>query len=389
MTINLRTREGWDDLKRILDDRPNDVLRICALKVKASKGTILIDDPRGQGRDNFAIWCKSDGLSWKNFTNDEYRGRSLELIAYCQGWFHLPKRGADEAARFAIERLGLGEVDGEQLARDRAAAAQRRAVQAEDATREARRARVAAFNTFINAQTIIGREGLGTGAETYLREARGIDLRAAPFIGPRGGPRVPLALRFIPSHKYVVRNKDGEKVREDFYPCMIAACVDRNMKIGAIHQTWLRPDFSDKADIPPAPDGQKQKPRKVWPASTGLVIPLWRGDGHLTPREAEELGLLQTLAFGEGVEDSLTEVLAQPANRTWAMISLSNMVHVADRLPACCDSVIVHRQNDWQKPEAVAQFDRGMAAFRATGRAVAEVAAVIGKDLNDTLRGAA
>jgi hypothetical protein len=49
--------------------------------------------------------------------------------------------------------------------------------------------------------------------------------------------------------------------------------------------------------------------------------------------------------------------------------------------------VIVHRQNDWDKPQAVAQFDRGLAALRASGRMVAEVAAAEGKDLNDTLRG--
>lgn len=382
MSINLRTRQGWDDLKRILDDRPDDVLRMCGLDVPA-KATAVLDDPLGRGHGNFAIWQKADGLSWKNYTTDE-RGRSLELIAYCQGWYDRPRRGAEEAARFAIDRLGLGYIKAEQLARDRAAAEHRRAIAQEDAWREARRKRVAAFSTFINAQPI-----LDTGVEIYLRGARGIDLRAAPFIGPRGGNLAPAALRFIGRHKYVARDRRGEKVGEYFFPCMIAACVDANMKICAIHQTWLKPDFSDKADIPPAPDGTAQKPRKVWPDSAGLVIPLWRGEGHYSLREAEELGLLQTLALGEGVEDSLTEVLAAPANRTWAMISLSNMVNVAQRLPACCDGVIVHRQNDWQKPEAIAQFDRGMAAIRATGRAAAEVAAVVGKDLNDTLRGAA
>jgi hypothetical protein len=52
-------------------------------------------------------------------------------------------------------------------------------------------------------------------------------------------------------------------------------------------------------------------------------------------------------------------VLAAPQHRVWAMISLSNMANVAARLPDCIDSVIVHRQNDWDKPAAVAQFDRG------------------------------
>lgn len=384
MTINLRTREGWDDLKRILDDRPEDVLRICSLDVATRRTTIVTDDPLGGGHDNFAIWLKADGLSWKNYTTGEC-GRSLELIAYCQGWYNLDRRGAAEAARFAIAQFGLGSIDQAALDRDRAASQQQQRQHRAAAAEELRRKQGNAYHTFIKAAVPI----LGTGAEIYLREARGIDLRGEPFIGPRGGLIVPHALRFLARHKYVRRDRKGNKVGESFHPCMVACCVDANMKIRAIHQTYLADDFSDKAAIEPAPDGTIQKPRKVWPDSAALVIPLWRGEDHYSPKEAAELGLLQTLALSEGVEDGLSEVLAQPANRTWAMISLSNMVHVAGRLPACCDSVIVHRQNDWQKPEAVASFERGMAAIRATGRAAAEVGAVGGKDLNDTLRGAA
>ena len=55
--IDLRTRQGWDDLNRILDDRPADVLGPCRIKINPKKGgTIVIDDPRGDGRGNFAIW---------------------------------------------------------------------------------------------------------------------------------------------------------------------------------------------------------------------------------------------------------------------------------------------------------------------------------------------
>ncbi|EKS26701.1 DUF7146 domain-containing protein [Afipia felis] len=384
MAINLRTAQGWQDLKAILDDRPGDVLRICKLDVGARRSTAVIDDPRGSGHGNFAIWQKADGLSWKNYTTGEC-GRSLELIAYCQGWYHLNRRGAQEAANWAIDMLGLGRISQAELDRDRAKSfavqARARNTQAE----ELRRKQGRAFYTFAKEAVPI----IGTGGEIYLREARGIDLRKAPFLGPRNGLIVPHALRFKASHKYIHRNKRGDKVGESFHPAIIACCVDGAMKVKAIHQTYLRDDFSDKADIPPAPDGYEQKARKIWPDSLGLVIPLWRGEGHYSPADAAQLGLVETLSLSEGVEDGLSEVLAAPQHRTWAMLSLSNMVHVAGRLPACCDSVIVHRQNDWQKPEAIAQFDRGMAAIRATGRAAAEVAAVIGKDLNDTLRGAA
>lgn len=383
--IDLRTRQGWSDLKQLLDDRPRDVLALCRLQIDPPTGskssTIVTDDPRGQGHGNFALWFKADGLSWKNYTTGEC-GRSLELIAYCLGWYHLKNRGAMEAARLACDRLGLGKVSQDQLAKDREQAAEARARAEQQAAGEAKRKRAAAFRLFLDAKPL-----LDTPAETYWREARGIDLRAAPFVGPRGGSLVPHALRYLPRHKYVHRDKHGRKIGESWHPCQIAACVDADMRVVAVHQTYLRPDGRGKALLPPAPDGTKQAERKVWPESNGCVIPLWRGDGHLSVGEACAAGLLQTFGFSEGTEDGLTGVLAHPDWRWWAMISLSNMVHVARRLPACCDAVLIHRQNDWIKPEAVAQFNRGMAAFAATGRPVADFGAYGGKDINDTLRG--
>lgn len=387
--INLKTKQGWDDLKRILDGRPGDVLELCKIKLSVSnKRTAVIDDPRGHGRGNFAIWIKSDGLSWKNFTNDYYRGRSLELIAYCNGWFDMKNRGADEAARYAMDRLGLDHnISQEQLEQDRANAQAANIKHRAEADAELKRQQSWAFQLFVKNAVPI----LGTLGETYLREARGIDLREAPFIGPRGGNLAPAALRFLPRHKYTHRLKNGDKVGESWHPCMIACCVDADMRIVAVHQTWLADDGSEKVNLRPARDGTLQKPRKVFPSSIGAVIPLWRGEGHRTVPEAMDMftqhGLVETITHTEGNEDGLSAVVAAPRYRTWPMISLSNMEHVANRLPAFVDSVIVHRQNDWLKPEAIAQFDRGMAAMRRGGRIAVEVEAFGGKDLNDTHRG--
>jgi hypothetical protein len=384
--IDLRTRQGYDDIKRILDDRPDDVLSMCKIKIAKKTGaTIVIDDPRGQGRGNFAIWLKSDGLSWKNYTTDE-KGRSLELIAYCKGWYHLDRRGGKEAARFAVDQLGLGCVSEEDLARDRAQAAAKQAAQRTEAAQDLERKRKAAFATFINAQPV-----MGTVAEVYLREIRGLDLRDAPFIGPRGGNIAPKCLRFLPRHKYIRRAKDGTKLSESFHPCLIACCVDKDMRIVALHQTFLRDDGMGKAELEPAPDGTEQPGRKVWPDSAGAVIPLWSGAEQLAVRQArenfEQHGVVETLTLTEGIEDGLSAVCAAPQFRTWAMISLSNMSNVAQRIPSFVDSVIVHRQNDWDKPQAVAQFDRGFRDLQRGGRIVVELAAIRGKDLNDTHRG--
>lgn len=385
--INLRTRQGWEDLKRELDKRPLEVLRICSIDA-LPRGTIVIDDPRGSGRGNFAIWLKSDGLSWKNYTTDE-RGRSLELIAYCHGWYDLDKRGADPAANLAIDRLGLGRVSKEQLEQDRAAAKEFHQRHQRDADAESARKRKSAFAVFVGADPILGKTGLGTLAERYLRDQRGVDLRADPFLGPRGGRLAPGSLRYLARHKYVITDRNGRKSGESHHPCMVACCVDPVGQIAAIHQTWLAFDGSDKATLRRADDGTEQKARKVFGDSRGCVIPLWRGEGHYTVEEASAQGLLQTLVLCEGVEDGLSAVIARPDFRVWAAISLSNLANVADRLPACCDSIIVHRQNDWAKPQAVKAFDRAIAALRGTGRIVSIVEAALGKDLNDTLRGAA
>lgn len=339
MTINLRTRQGWEDLKRVLDDRPHDVLDLCRIKVKVKKGaTIVVDDPRGDGRGNFAIWIKADGLSWKSFTDDSKRGRALELIAYCHGWYHLDRRGAAEAANFAMSRLGIAGISQAQLDADRAKAQERQADNRAQIDAEADRRRKAAFAIFAEAKPL-----LGTIGETYCRVRRGIDLRQDPFIGPRGGSWAPGSLRFIVRHKYIIRDRSGDACGRFYAPAIVACCTDDEGKICAVHQTWLAPDGHDKARIPPAPDGTAQKARRVLGDSAGLVIPLWRGDGHLSVREAAENGLLQTLGLTEGWEDGMSMVLASPQHRVWAMISLSNMVNVARRLPGCADSVIVHR----------------------------------------------
>lgn len=281
-----------------------------------------------------------------------------------------------------MQRLGLGDVSAEQLERDRAAARAKRARAEEENHSRRDKKSAAAFASFAAAKPIVATLGA-----TYLRDARGIDLTAAPFIGPRGGNIAPGSLRFAPRHRYLSRDRIGTVTGEFAAPCMLACCTDADGQIRAVHQTWLQPDGSDKADIPPAPDGTRQPARKVLGEFAGLVIPLWRGDGHLSVKDATANGLLQTLILTEGVEDGLSAVLASPQHRVWAMISLSNMANVAARLPDCIDSVIVHRQNDWDKQAAVAAFDAGLKALRGTGRMVVEVHAVHGKDLNDTLRG--
>jgi hypothetical protein len=121
---------------------------------------------------------------------------------------------------------------------------------------------------------------LGTAADVYLRQARGIDLAQLPA-GPRGGNRTPGVLRCLPQHEH---KESGQHL-----PCMIAGCVDYSFepaKIRAVHRTWLKPDGSDKADVKPQ--------RKVWPGFVGLVIPIWKGADNLSIGEAIKNGVRET-----------------------------------------------------------------------------------------------
>jgi len=357
-----------EDIKRAANARPNDVLAWCGLREHFdSKTYILISNPmRADRHPSFCIWNKGGTVSFKDLAGGA-QGDVLHLVAYCNGWYDQPKKGLRETCRYLTDKLGLGNVSKEQLERDRERSRRREAEILKKSDEDRARAEGRAQELFFGAQVDI----LDTPVDTYLREARGIDLRALPA-GPRGGSRLPSVLRYLSEHEH---RESGLRL-----PCMIAACVDYQSDppaIRAVHRTWLRPDGRGKAEVDP--------PRKCFPGFAGLVIPLWNGDGNMTVRQACEAGLLQTLCLGEGVEDGLTMALGAPQHRVWAAISLSNIQNIV--LPPCVDGVLIHRQNDWDKPQAVAAFDKGKAALEAQGAPVGEIAAAYGKDINDVLMG--
>lgn len=358
------------DVKREAQGRLGEVLSALGVREPAaSGGYISMCNPMLKDRHpSFTIWIKGPAAgAWKDHRDDGpggTRGDVIDLVSYLSGWWERPKKGRGEAIRWLIETLGLGRIDPAELLRDRERARreQKEREKTNDEAIAAKQAR--AFALFVNAAPIGG-----TLAEAYLA-ARGIDFAALPQ-GPRGGDRTPKALRYLASHKH------SESGRE--LPCMIACCTNRAGQILAVHRTWLDRDTGNKADVFPV--------KKVWPAFSGLVIPLWRGESGLTVREAIACGLRETLMLTEGIEDGLSAVLAAPRHRVWAFIALGNLGNIV--LPECIDGVMLHRQTEWENRTAVSAFARGKRALEAQGRPVAEVTAFAGKDLNDTLRGAA
>lgn len=363
-------RLSIEDIKRAANDRPEELLSALGINEKLRPGSYIsmCSPVRKDRKPSFTIWIKNGFLAWRDEATGD-KGDVLGLVAHVKCWEHLPKKGIREVCRFVSALYGLETINADQLAHDRANSRRRQAEILKKSGEEQARNEGRAMEMFINAAEL--NPIYETLTEKYLRDARGIDLRTLPR-GPRGGARLPSIIRHIERHPH---SESGKVL-----PCMIAGCVDFRLetpKIRAVHRTWLKADGSGKADVEPQ--------RKVWPGFTGLVIPLWRGADNLSIGDAIKNGIRETLVLTEGVEDGLTAVLADPRHRVWAMISLGNMVNVP--VPECIDGIIVHRQNDWDKRQAVAQFARGMAALEATGVRVVEVEAIGGKDLNDTLRG--
>ncbi len=369
------------EIKERANDRKFEVLRALGITAQPNRsGLVLISAPhRKDNNPSFAIWTHGGFVAWKDFATGE-QGDILQLVDLVKGWTHIASGGVSkEGVRFLIDVLGIGNVSREQLARDNAAAKKRVAQDekkaAEDLAKEQRRAR----NHWINAVAAFSIEP----TRRYIEEARGLDFSKLPK-GPRGGDRRPDILHALPAETHIWQGKpdDQRNGERSTWPCIVTPAVDFSAKDGkgfirAIHRVFVRQDGTDKAPVKP--------PRKCWPAAAGCVLPLWRGDSFLPVAEANKHGLQETLVLTEGWEDGYSAVIAAPQFRTWAVISLSNLGNVP--IPDCVDSIIVHRQNDWLKPQAVEAFERAKAQLEASGRPVSELVAFHGKDINDTLRG--
>jgi len=358
-----------EDIKREANRRPHDVLRWCGIAEEfGNRSYISMCSPmRKDTRPSFTIWFKNGTLSFRE-EDLSAKGDVLDFVAYMNGWFHGPNRGVDKACRFLKDKLGLDRVDPHKLADDRRASRKRQAQAQKDSAEKLAKNQLEAFKMFTGAAPLRDTPGW-----RYLKEVRGIDLDLLPR-GPKGGDLTPGSLRFMPECWH------AEAKRK--LPCIIACCTDLAGDIKAVHRTFIGPNGERVKDLR---GWQKDWPaRKVWPSFTGLFIPLWRGGDGMRLKDAIANGVLETIQMGEGVEKSLAMALAQPANRTWAFISLGNLRSIV--LPPNCDGVIVQRDNEWKNRQAVESFEIGLRALRDQGVPAQPVSAFGGKDFDDVLR---
>jgi hypothetical protein len=281
---------------------------------------------------------------WSDFATGE-AGDALDLVAAV-----LFRGDKGQAARWARTWLGIDTTDPASFEQRRREAVKRRERADQDNDRHRRRAEAIYFE----AQPQLA----GTAAATYLA-SRAIDFDQ---LG-----RQPRALRFHPR----LWNKESQQ----FWPALVAAIVDGDGRMVAVHRTWLALDGSSKA--PPLHNQKMTLGRYA-----GAAIHLWRGASGKPLNKAPDG---DSLVITEGIEDGLSAAVAAPERRVMAAVSLGNMANIL--LPPAIRTIIIAAQNDAPGSRAARSLDRTVVTFKRQGRRVkiARPPSNV-KDLNDLLR---
>lgn len=249
-------------------------------------------------------------------------------------------------------------------------AAKARAAEAQKAAAgKLKRDRGTAQHIWINADPLrpTTRTHRGCDGARYL-EARGIDFAA---LG-----RLPRAVHFSPSERWV-QMSGGEVLEEHVGPALVSAMTLADGTFASMHRIWIDPaNPGEKADIDP--------PRKMWPASEGARICLWRGANGLTETDAAAKGQFMPLVVCEGVEDGLSIAMMTPEYRIHAAGSLPGLLTYVP--PATASEIIVAADNDWDKPQAQKMLAKAVDRLKGMGRPVKVVLSPEGKDFNDLIR---
>lgn len=337
------------DIKALLQARILALAQTLAPDGKRAGIYWIARNPTRNDRHAGSFWIKVSGAPgvWRDEATGD-KGDVLKLIQYITGLDFV------RALDWARDWLGLARLDNDAIRKARAA---REYDAARDAAREERilrHNREQARALWLRASGI-----LNTPAETYLREARGIDVRALP--------RIPGALRCA-----VRRHRESGQ----HLPCLLSMMTSSaDDTFAAVHAVFLAPDGRAKADVTPQ--------RKIWPSFKGAAIRLARGETGKSVKDAAALGLLDTLVLCEGVEDGLAIALACPEYRVWAAGSLGNLAQIT--LPPTCAEVIVAADNDWGKPQAAKQLEAAIVALGRQCPRISVARSAIGKDANDAL----
>lgn len=315
------------------------------------------------------------GGAWKDFAGNE-KGDAIDLVALgLVGVVNADTRM--RALEWVEQRYGIRDMDPRARQALDETAQRRRQQMTEDAERATHKARERARKAFFAAQETVA----GTPAEIYLK-GRGIDVATLPNRCP--------SFRYRPDCDYWPAREGRDTPR---FPAMLSAMSDGKGRLGAVHYTFLEADGSmklktlDRGWFEEKPDGRRvgRSAKLMFPDTAGLVIRITRGPTNLTCEDAAAQGKRGWVLLTEGIEDGMTFALADPELRVHAAGSLSGYLGVPDL--DCASGYLIARDNDWDKPQAVALFERAISHFRQFGKPVEAIAMPPewGKDANDVL----
>jgi hypothetical protein len=282
-------------------------------------------------------------------------GDPLGLVNYVR--FHNADISA--ALRWARQYLGGAiqpESDADRKVRSQLKAKRERADEEERHTQRQRARRL-----FFGADT----RWRGTPAWHYLNN------RLCGRLDRLGRP--PACIRFAPS---LLNAQLGREL-----PAMLAAIVEPNGTVVAVHRTWLvKRDLDDatwdrlrETDATATPDGKPLAGKKVLGSWKGAAIHIWPG-GRVDRRTGEvrrglpwsRLVAGEEVTLAEGIETALTLALIAPERRVACVVSSEGFASVV--LPPAFNRVVVAADRDPGNKATATAIERAERTFAASGR---------------------
>ncbi len=352
----------WDRVKEELQSRVRDLAEDLGIKWKPD-GQGLLHPLNPNRKDNkpgsMVIWTDPGRIgAWKDYASNDQG----DIFGMIQFWARPRPAGKMDVYWWALEWLGWDKGTVRTLSEDVEARERRERERIAEESRSKALADAksrALFGLWLGLPPIAG-----TPAEHYLREVRKVPMERLAH--------QPGALRWAAAVDWV----DPETGEVHEWRNVMVSAMTADKRVTALHRTWLKADGSGPD---PARKANGRHKTMIGRAS-GAAIRLSPGPSGLSPTAAAKKGITGPLGIGEGIETCLPVAVARPDYRVWAAGSLSLMGLL--EWPDCASAVVLLRDNDWEKPEAIAAFDRVEAHWRAQarGRPVAVVAPPPGVD---------
>lgn len=370
------TRADLAEIKDILRDRIGDL--VVALLPDGKREGRLWVSPNPVTMDHgqtpaLKVALNRDTGAWIDYRSGD-KGDVIGLVAYVQTG---DSRNVGDALGWASDWLGIRRMSRDQR-EDMARQVRERRTIAEQEAAKLAAARLAGVDRLWRKGD---RLGSGTAAE-----ARGLDYFAFRKMPLDRVPNLDLTtFTFVASLEWwegrVYRYEGKQKIlvrRGPEFPAIVSAMRVPTGQVTAVHCTFLDPAGRGKAPV-----ADPKKAKLMFGDALGAVIRISHGPEGLPP---ERSSLPHPLMIGEGIETMGSTAIAVPEARAWAGGSISGIRNAKVGWPYV-SSVHPCAENDWDNPQALAQYAQAIEELEAQGKPVAEMRPHFGSDFNDVMKG--